>query len=144
MVNTSNIELIIQFDDPDLDPESDPDDKDEMNQLTQNLYKQVGQFMEDLDEEGAVRRVRETEVPELSKPVVGEFIVGILTAEVNWENIIALMRFVGHRLSGKTIEMKVEANGKRLEVKASSEQELLIAIQAAQKFIAASKEDTNG
>jgi len=40
-------------------------------------------------------------------------------------------------LGNKTIELEVEANGKKVIVKASSQQELAAALELAQKFIAA-------
>jgi hypothetical protein len=46
------------------------------------------------------------------------------------------MGFLGDRLGNKTIELEIEANGKKLKVKASSRQELEAAIEAAQKFVA--------
>jgi hypothetical protein len=42
---------------------------------------------------------------------------------------------LGERLSNKTIELEVEANGKRLRVSAATEAELHAAIKAAQDFI---------
>jgi hypothetical protein len=42
------------------------------------------------------------------------------------------------RLSGKPIELKVEAEGRKLEVTAYSQQELSAAIEAAKEFLAAS------
>jgi len=38
-------------------------------------------------------------------------------------------------LGNKSIELEVEANGKKLKVKASSREELLAAIQAAEEFV---------
>jgi hypothetical protein len=46
-----------------------------------------------------------------------------------------LLGFLGDRLSGKTIELEVEGNGKKLKVKASSREELQAAIAEAEKFI---------
>ena len=56
-------------------------------------------------------------------------------AEVNPENGKKLSGFLGDRLSGKTIELEVEGNGKKLKVKASSREELEMAIAQAEKFI---------
>jgi hypothetical protein len=44
---------------------------------------------------------------------------------------------LGDRLGGKPIELSVEANGKKLTVKAHSRDELAAAIKAAQDFVKA-------
>jgi hypothetical protein len=46
-----------------------------------------------------------------------------------------LLGFLGDRLGGKPIELSVEANGRKLTVKAHSREELEMAIKAAQDFI---------
>jgi len=56
---------------------------------------------------------------------------------VNKENAQKVMGFLFDRIGPKPIELEVEANGKKLKVKASSQAELMAAIEAAQKFIAA-------
>lgn len=50
-------------------------------------------------------------------------------------NFQKLLVFLSDRLGNKPIKLKVEANGKKLKVKAHSQQELLMAIQAAEKFV---------
>lgn len=68
---------------------------------------------------------------------MGGILVGLLTAQVNKENAQKLLGFLGDRLGNKPIELEVEDNGKKLKVKASSQAELMAAIEAAQKFLAA-------
>ena len=63
------------------------------------------------------------------------FLTGLLAAEVSAENGKKLLGFLGDRLSNKPIKLKVEGNGKVLEVEASSKEELQFAIAEAQKFI---------
>jgi hypothetical protein len=123
MARDSSIKVTIAFNDPDMDAE-------EQEEQAQKLLNQ----MQELDEVEEVARVLDPNPPEGNK-ALGGFLVGILTAEVNPANIKNLMVFLGDRLSGKTIEMEVEANGKKLKVKASSQAELMAAIQAAQEFI---------
>ncbi len=69
------------------------------------------------------------------------FLLGLLQAEINPRNFAALASFLGDRLGGKPIELKFEANGKKLEVKANSQAELVAAIQYAQELLGASKEE---
>lgn len=138
MTNTSNIQVTIAPKGTELDvtidfKNSEPDlAPEELEALTQRLFQQMG----GMDEIDRVNRIPEPNPPQGSKPLSAAFLMGLLTAEVNAKNIKALLQFIWERLSGKPIELKVEANGKKLEVKAYSQQELSAAIQAAQEFLA--------
>jgi hypothetical protein len=138
MTNTSHIQVVIAPKGTDLDVTLDLRNAEpslapeELEALTGRLFKQLG----DLDEIQQVKRIREAAPPKGSKPLDAAFLIGLLTAEVNAKNIKALLDFLWERLSGKPIELKVEANGKKLEVKAYSQQELSAAIEAAQQFLA--------
>lgn len=138
MASTSNIQIAIAPNGSDLDVtldlrHSEPDlTEEELETLTQRLFQQ----MRELYELKQVNRVAQPTPPEGSKPLDAAFIVGLLTAEVNAENIRAVLSFIWERLSGKPIELKVEANGKTLEVKAYSQQELSAAVEAAKEFLA--------
>jgi CheY-like chemotaxis protein len=125
MPENSSIKLTIAFNDPDLDSE-------ELEEQAQNLLAQ----MRDLDEIETVDRVLDPNPPEGNK-AVGAILVGLLTAQVNKENAQKVMGFLFDRLGNKPIELEVEANGKKLKVKANSREELEAAIEAAQKFVAA-------
>ncbi|WP_138497420.1 hypothetical protein [Nostoc sp. PA-18-2419] len=124
MASTSNVQIIIALQEPDLDD-------DELQTQTQILLQQ----MLELDEVEDAGLLRPAEAPVGSKSLTG-LAVGWLTAQVNGENIKSLMGFLGDRLGNKTIELEIEANGKKLKVKASSRQELEAAVEAAQKFVA--------
>jgi hypothetical protein len=138
MASTSNVQVTIAPKGSDLDvtidlSNAEPDlAQEELEALTQRLFQQMG----GLDEVEQVNRIPEPNPPEGSKPLSAAFLVGLLTAEVNAQNMKALLQFIWERLSGKPIELKVEANGKKLEVKAYSQQELSAAIEAAQNFLA--------
>ena len=120
MVDSSNVRVTIGFVDEDWDPE-------ERETAAQNLLRSL----QDLDE---VEVGRVTEVaPDGSKGL--GFLPGLLMMQVNQENGKKLLGFLGDRLSGKTIELEVEGNGKKLKVKASSREELQMAIAEAEKFI---------
>lgn len=58
-------------------------------------------------------------------------------AEVNVANAKKVLNFLRISLARKPIELAVEANGKKIQVKANSLEELEAAIKAAQDFIAA-------
>ncbi len=123
MSNESTIKLAIAFDDPDLEPE----ERDEQAQRFLAELKQV-------DEVESVERILDPHPPERNMSL-GGFLVGILLAEVNPANSKKLLGFLGDRLGGKPIELSVEANGRKLTVKAHSREELEAAIKAAQEFI---------
>jgi hypothetical protein len=124
MTVTSSIKLTIHFNDPDLEPE-------EQDEQVQRLIAELN----DMDEVESVNRVLDPNPPDGNKSL-GGFLVGLLMAEVNTANAKKLMGFLGDRLGGKPIELSVEANGKKLTVKAHSREELEAAIKAAQDFIA--------
>jgi hypothetical protein len=123
MSNESTIKLAIAFNDPDLEPE----ERDEQAQRLLAELKQV-------DEVESVERMLDPNPPEGNKSL-GGFLVGMLLAEVNPANGKKLLGFLGDRLGGKPIELSVEANGRKLTVKAHSREELEAAIKLAQKFI---------
>lgn len=117
--------LAISFKDPELDEE-------ERDKEVERLLAQL----KDMDEVDSAGRVYDLNPPEGTKSI-GGFLVGLLTAEASVDNGKKLMGFLGDRLSGKPIEMEVEANGKKLKVTAYSKGELEAAIKAAQDFVAA-------
>jgi hypothetical protein len=123
MNDQSSIKLTIAFDDPDLEPE----ERDEQAQRFLAELKQV-------DEVESVERMLDPNPPEGNKSLSG-FLVGMLLAEVNPVNGKKLLGCLGDRLGGKPIELSVEANGRKLTVKAHSREELEAAIKAAQEFI---------
>jgi hypothetical protein len=123
MNDQSSIKLAIAFNDPDLEPE----ERDEQAQRFLAELKQV-------DEVESVERLLDPNPPEGNKSL-GGFLVGMLLAEVNPANGKKLLGFLGDRLGGKPIELSVEANGRKLTVKAHSREELEAAIKAAQDFI---------
>lgn len=129
---TSDIQITLDLRNPDLDDEA-------LEKLTQSLRSE----MLDLDEVKDVKRILDPNPPAGNK-ALGAVLVGLLTAEVNVSNVKTLFGFLGDRLGGKPITMEVEANGRKLKVTASSQQELVAAIQAAQQFVASAQEGNNG
>ena len=121
MSNASTITLTIAFNDPDLEPE-------ERDEQAQRFLAELKQEVE------SVERLLDPNPPEGNKSL-GGFLVGMLMAEVNPANGKKLLGFLGDRLGGKVIELSVEANGRKLTVKAHSREELEAAIKLAQEFI---------
>ena len=118
------VKFTIAFNDPNLDG-------DELEAQAQSLLAQ----MRDLDEIETVDRILDPNPP-VGNKAVGGILTGLLTAQVNKANAQKLLGFFRERLGNKSIELEVEANGKKLKVKASSQAELMAAIEAAQQFLA--------
>jgi hypothetical protein len=131
MHTTSDIQITLDLRTPELDDEV-------LEKLTQSLRNQ----MLDLDEVNDVKRILDPNPPEGNK-ALGAVLIGILTTQVNATNVKTLFGFLSDHLGSKPIAMEVEANGRKLKVTASNQQELLAAIQAAQQFIASPQEVTN-
>jgi hypothetical protein len=123
MTSNPNLKLTIAFTDPELEPAQ----RDEQAQFLIDELR-------DIDEIDTVDRVLDPNPPAGNKSI-GGFIVGLLTAEVKVDNAKKLFGYLKDRLGGKSIEFTVEANGKKLSVKASSREELDYAIKAATDFI---------
>jgi len=124
-MSAKDVVITIHFNDLALEPE-------EQDGEVQNLLNQL----KAMDEVEEVKRAVDPNPPLGSKPGAA-FLLGMLTTEVNFKNARTVFNFLSERLSGKTIEMEVEANGKKFKVKASSQMELQAALEAAQKFVAA-------
>ena len=124
MSSNTNVKFTIAFNDSDLD-------SDELEAQAQSLLAQ----MRDLDEIETVDRILDPNPP-VGNKAVGGILTGLLTAQANKENALKLLGFLRERLGNKSIELEVEANGKKLKVKASSQAELTAAIEAAQQFLA--------
>lgn len=123
MASPSNVQITIALQQPDLDDA-------QLQKETQTLLQQLRQ----LDEVENANLVRDPNPPDKSKSLFAS-LIGLLAVEVNAKNIKGLMGFLSDRLSNKTIELEVEANGRKLKVKASSQQELMAALKAAQEFV---------
>jgi hypothetical protein len=105
-------------------------DEREQSQEAQRLLKQLKQC----DEIESVERLLDPNPPEGSMGI-GTAIIGALTAEVNAENFMKVMKFLRDRLVGKCIHLSVEAHGRKLHIEACSPEELELAVNLAQRFV---------
>ena len=88
MSDTLNLLIDLNSAGLDLDPE-------ELETYSQNL---VADLKEGLAEDAKIARIEN--IPEGSKAGQGGFDLGILKAEVNLENEIALLKWLRHRIAG--------------------------------------------
>ncbi len=123
MTRKSDITFTIALSDPDLDEE-------ELDETARNILRE----MNELDTVERANLVKSEQAPTGSKAIAG-FGLGIVEAIVNIGNIQGFMDFLGDRFSDKPIEMQVEANGRKLQLKASNQEDLMAAIRAAEDFI---------
>lgn len=123
MTTESTVVFTIAINDPDLDTE-------EKQEIVQNLLNQLS----NLDEVERVERTKDLNPEKGSKPGIA-FLVGILTAEVSVKNVKAFLRFLTDRLGNKPIKVSVEANNKKVEIEASSRQELLEAERIVKEML---------
>ena len=105
------------------DPDADQREAEALKLLPQ---------LNDLDNVESVKRVPRM-TPEGGKG--GGFLPGWLVTQVSLENGKQLLGFLGNRLVGKSIELEVEGNGRKLKVKASNQEELRAVIAEAERFI---------
>jgi Effector Associated Constant Component 1 len=125
MADQSIITLHIAFHDPALDAE---ERETEVHKLLYDLQQ--------LDEVEEVARVRDPHPPEGSK-AIGAFLTGLLQVGVTAPHVTALLGYLRNRLAGKSIEIEVEAHGKKLKVTANTQAELHAAVAAARQFVMA-------
>ena len=102
----------------------------ELQAQTQKLIPEI----KEVDGVETVNLVTVAEAP-LGSKVFGPFSLGRLKTMVDPTKIKVLFEFIGDRMNGKAIELDVEANYKKLKLKVDNEEELVTAIETAQKFI---------
>ena len=123
MIEASKLQLIIDFNDFDLDD----DGKDELRQE-----------LEELAGIETIKPVAEDTDPPIGRKgkAIGSILTGILMAEVNPANLTKLFTFLSDRLGNKPIKLRLKTpDGRELEIEASSKEEIEYAIAQAEKFI---------
>ena len=68
---------------------------------------------------------------------IGGFLIGILTAEINAENLKSLVGYLGDRLSGKTIKIKAESKSRKINIEVRNVEDLKKALAEVDNFLKA-------
>ncbi|HEY9676051.1 MAG TPA: hypothetical protein V6D11_31700 [Waterburya sp.] len=124
MASNSNIQLLIDLTKAgqDLEPEA-------LEELTSQVVEEIrGELVDDAE------LVRESEIPELGKPALGGFILGVLKTEVSLKNAQALLSYLGERFYGKPVKIVFERNGNKYSIEYGSKAQLEEAIQAIERL----------
>nr|VFJ76834.1 MAG: hypothetical protein BECKFW1821C_GA0114237_11105 [Candidatus Kentron sp. FW] len=121
-MENSTIQFTIAFTDPALDDE-------EREREVQNLR----QGIKDLDIEKA-GPVRDPNPPEGNKSM-GGFLAGVFAIQVLGIHVREILDHLREQLSNKRIKLKVEGNGKMLEVEVSNPEEIDMVVRKAQAFL---------
>jgi len=113
-------------------------DPEEFEIYSQNL---VADLKEGLVEDAQLARV--TDVPEGSKAGQGGFDLGILKAEVNLENTVALLKWLRNRIAGA--ELQIEYGDVKLKYRTEEQlqQQLMALNQISHLTVRVVKNETN-
>lgn len=122
-MDNSTVKLTIAISNPELDEE-------ELDTLTQKFMKELRQ----LDNIECVDRVVSEKPTEGARPLAS-FLLGVLQAEFNWQNIQSVWDFMAKRFPSKgAIEVSFEKDGRKFSGKANSVEKLKELIEAAKSF----------
>ncbi|NER79218.1 MAG: hypothetical protein F6K42_06465 [Leptolyngbya sp. SIO1D8] len=72
----------------------------------------------------SARLARDEDIPEAAKSGVAAFLIGILTAEINRENLGKVMDYLGNLRYGKTLTLSGEIDGMSYNIEYRNKQEL--------------------
>jgi len=134
MSSNSNVQVLIDLTEAgrDLNPEA-------LEELTSQVVEEIrGELVDD------AALVRESEIPELGKPGLGGFIVGVLKTEVSLKNAGALLNYLGERFYGKPVKITFERNGNKYSIEYGSKAQLEEAMEAIKRLSKMDKEDASG
>ena len=112
---SSNYSVLIDFSDAGLDL-----DRAEMEKFLLKIADEMqsGDLVED------AQLARESDLPEAAKSGITAFVVGVLTAEINRENLGKVMDYLGNLRYGKTLTLSGEFDGMTYNIEYRNKQEL--------------------
>ncbi|NEP81015.1 MAG: hypothetical protein F6K39_24355 [Okeania sp. SIO3B3] len=122
-MSLENIQLTISLSDPKLEEEK-------LQTETEDILSEIKEF------DGIQKAdLISIETAEPNAKSIGGFLVGILTAEINAKNLKALVGYLGDRLSGKTVKIKAEGNGRKIDIEVGNLEDLKKALAEVDDFL---------
>ncbi|NES90009.1 MULTISPECIES: hypothetical protein [Okeania] len=118
-----NIQLTITLSDQQLEEE-------QLQTDTENMLSEIQEF-------DGVQKADLIPI-ETAEPIsksIGGFLVGILTAEINAKNLKALVGYLGDRLYGKTMKIKAEGNGRKIDIEVRNLEDLNKVLREVDNFL---------
>jgi hypothetical protein len=116
----------------DLEPEA-------LEELTCQVVEEIrGELVDEAE------LVRESDIPELGKPGLGGFILGVLKTEISLKNAGALLNYLGERFYGKPVKITFERNGNKYSIEYGSKAQLEEAMEAIKRLSKMDEEDASG
>ena len=134
MSSNSNVQVLIDLTEAgqDLEPEA-------LEELTCQVVEEIrGELVDEAE------LVRESDIPELGKPALGGFILGVLKTEISLKNAQALLNYLGERFYGKPVKITFERNGNKYSIEYGSKAQLEEAMEAIKRLSKMDKEDASG
>ena len=124
-MSLENIQLTISLSDQQLE-------EDQLEEDTQNILSEIEKF------DGVQKAdLISIETAEARAKNIGGFLIGILTAEINAKNLKALVGYLSDRLSGKTVKIKAEGNGRKIDIEVGNLEDLKKALAEVDDFLKA-------
>lgn len=90
----------------------------------ENFLLTIADEMESGDLVQSARLARDEDIPEAAKSGVAAFLIGILTTEINRENLGKVMDYLGNLRYGKTLTLSGEIDGMTYNIEYRHKQEL--------------------
>ncbi|QLE57553.1 hypothetical protein [Nostoc sp. TCL26-01] len=119
----SDVQVLIDLSDADIDLEPE-----ELEALTASVAQEIRDIVEDAEP------VRESDIPDNSKPALAGFIPGMLTTFVNPKKAKELLDSLGNRFYGKTLKLDYEDNGAKYSLEYTSKEQLNDALSAIERL----------
>ncbi|WOD39540.1 hypothetical protein [Nodosilinea sp. E11] len=94
----------------------------------------IADEMESGDLAQSARLAREEDIPEAAKSGAAAFFIGLLTAEINRENMGKVMDYLGNLRYGKTLTLSFEVDGMISTIEYRNKQELDQALDATERL----------
>jgi hypothetical protein len=101
------------------------------------LQRETATLQEHLQAEEGVREVNfiAVETVDPNAKGIGGFLLGQLKASVTVKSLKLLVQYLGNNLFGRTVEIKAEGNGKKLEIKLSRPEDIDKVLPQVDDFI---------